>query len=544
MEASARELLAIVPARGGSKRLSNKNLRSLRERPLIAYTLDALLEAGVADRIVVSSDQDAILRWADLHGYQAHQRPKELATDESTISQVAQHLAAELDWTGDVGVFEPVSPFRSARSIADAVSRFRSADADSLGSCTREPYLYWLDEDDDLSTARPLFEERVNRQYARHPLLRETGSIRLVKAEALRRGHDMVTDRHLLFELDPDESLEIDSYDKLVVARRRVERGTVIFRLRANAKVGSGHVHHCLELADELADQRLRFLLRECDQFVTNLLDEQGYDWRTETDLAADLRALEGPGANLVVNDVLNTTEQEVLVERSAGLRVVNIEDLGPGAALADWVVNALYPMENGAAANVSSGPKYATLRAEFHDVPKRAVRRTPERVLITFGGTDPARLGPRCARLLADKVDADIRVIIGMSGSEEGFPEGVTVLRHVKNMAAEMMSADLILTSAGRTVYEAAAVGTPVAVLAQAARDATHAHLSYHGGVVFLGIGPLVDDLHVVGVVERLLADYDLRVELSERLRDSLDGRGSARIGHRIRAMLKGLDQ
>jgi len=58
----------------------------------------------------------------------------------------------------------------------------------------------------------------------------------------------------------------------------------------------------------------------------------------------------------------------------------------------------------------------------------------------------------------------------------------------------------------------------------------------------VFLGIGPIVDDEHVVGVVKRLLDDHALRGELSTRLRGSVDPWGAARIGQRIRGMLKGL--
>ena len=107
-------------------------------------------------------------------------------------------------------------------------------------------------------------------------------------------------------------------------------RGTVVFRLRANQRVGSGHLHHCLQLADELADHRLRFLLNDCDPFVAELLDHHGYEYRDESDLAADLEALADPGPNLVVNDVLDTSEEEVLIERAAGYRVVNVEDLGP----------------------------------------------------------------------------------------------------------------------------------------------------------------------------------------------------------------------
>ena len=542
-----RSLLALVPARGGSKGVPHKNMRFLGDRPLLAHTVEAVAEAGVASRLIVSSDSEEALTWAHLHGFEGRARPPELATDEATISDVAASLADELDWQGDVGVFQPTSPFRSVDSIRTAVEEFRASDLDSMSSCVRERHIFWLDEDGDLATARPLFRERVNRQYASHGVLRETGSIQLVRALTLRATRQMVTERHRLFETPPEESLDIDTNDDLVVARRRYEQGTVVFRLRANKRVGSGHVYHCLQLADELADQRLVFLLRDCDPFVEELVGDHGYSWRRETDLAADLREVAGPAGNVLVNDVLDTTEEEVLVERAAGYRVVNIEDLGPGARLADWVVNALYPIGNGsngkiAPGQVAYGAEYTTLRGEFFHLPPKTILRTPKRVLITFGGTDPGRLSARCATILAGQIGADVRVVIGPGASDEGFPAEVEVKRHVRSMAAEMMEADLVLTSAGRTVYEAAAVGTPVAVLAQGARDATHAHLTYESGVVFLGIGPLVDDAHVLAVVERLLADYDLRLELSERLRRSVDPWGAARIGHRIRAMLKDL--
>ena len=537
-----RSLVAIVPARMGSKGVPYKNVRRIADRPLVAYTVEAVAASGVTDRLVISSDDDQVLRWADLHGYETHVRPAHLASDSATISELAGHLADELEWTGDIGVFQPTSPLRSARSIARAVEAFRASDADSLASCVREEHLFWLDEHDDLARATPLFSERVNRQYGRHRVLRETGAIQLVRSAALREGGQIVTPRHELFELPSREALDIDTTDDLVLARRLIEQGTIVFRVRATTKIGSGHVHHCMQLADELADQRLRFLLHRCDAWVHELVGRHGYEFRVETDLAADLAALAGPGSNLVVNDVLDTAERDVLIERGLGFRIVNIEDLGPGAPLADWVVNALYPADNGARANTVSGPEYATLRGEFLNLPPKVVRRRPERVLVTFGGTDPGALALRCARLLADAIDCELRVIQGPGAAEAEFPAGVHVTRHVPSIAAEMLDADLILTSAGRTVYEAAAVGTPVAVLAQGARDATHAHLHFGSGVVFLGIGPLTDDRHIVETVRRLLDDGDLREELSERLRGSVDGFGAARIADRIRALLRGL--
>jgi CMP-N-acetylneuraminic acid synthetase/spore coat polysaccharide biosynthesis predicted glycosyltransferase SpsG len=537
-----RPLLGIVPARGRSSGVPRKNMRTLAGRPLIAHVLDAVAKADVAERLILSSDDTEILRWAELHGFEARQRPDELATAEATLSELAAHLADELEWIGDVGVFQPTSPFLRAETIQAALTRFREAEVDSLASCVRERHLMWFDEDGDLASARPLFGERVNRQFAEHPVLRETGGIQLVRADALRSGRQLVSDAHLLFEIGGDEGLDIDTNDDLIAARSRTSRGTVVFRLCANRTVGSGHLHHCLQIADELADHRLRFLLRDCDPFVGELLTAQGYEHREETDLATDLRELAGEGPSLVVNDVLDTTEAEILTQRAAGFKVVNVEDLGSGTRFADWVVNALYPVQDGAATHSAWGPAYATLRSEFLALPPKQIREQPERVLITFGGTDPSGLALRCARLLDGELGTSIRVIRGPGAPPQEFPPGTEVLDTGASMADELMAADLAVTSAGRTVYEAAAAGTPLVVLAANAREATHAHLGYEAGVVFLGLGSLVDDEQITETVKRLLGDPALRGELSTRLRTSIDGRGAARIGNRIRDLLAGL--
>ena len=542
-EPESHNLLAIVPARGESRGVPRKNMRTLAGKPLIAHTLDALREAGIAERLVLSSEAPEILRWAELHGYETHRRPAELAAPDITVSEVAASLADELEWTGDVGVFQPTSPFQSSPTLRAAVERFRASSAESLSACVREPHLFWIDSSDDLSQARPLFDERVNRQYATHSVVRETGGIQLVRGAALRGRRQLVTDRHELFEVPFDEGLDIDTNEDLIAARSRMARGTVVFRICANRRVGSGHLHHCLQLADELADHRLRFLLRDCDAFVAELLDEHGYEHRTESDLLSDLVAMAEPAPNLVVNDVLDTSEEEVLIERAAGYRVVNIEDLGRGTRFADWVVNALYPVRDDGSVNGSWGPEYATLRSEFQNLPQKPIREHAERILITFGGTDPAGLAGRCAHLLSsDLPEVEVCVVPAPGASTEGYPSTVRVAKEPVSMAREMLEADLAVTSAGRSVYEAATTGTPVVVLAANAREATHAHLGYESGVVFLGIGSLVDDAHIVATVQRLLADVALRRELSERLRASVDNRGAARIGYRIRALLAGL--
>ena len=99
----------------------------------------------------------------------------------------------------------------------------------------------------------------MNRQFAQWALYQETGAIQLIAAEAIRNRPEMVSGNHMLFEVPPSESLDIDTPADLVLARREASHGTIVFRVRANRTVGSGHLHHCLQVADELIGHRTQF---------------------------------------------------------------------------------------------------------------------------------------------------------------------------------------------------------------------------------------------------------------------------------------------
>jgi spore coat polysaccharide biosynthesis predicted glycosyltransferase SpsG len=145
---------------------------------------------------------------------------------------------------------------------------------------------------------------------------------------------------------------------------------------------------------------------------------------------------------------------------------------------------------------------------------------------MLLFGGTDPSGLGERIAILVSADFP-DIRVDWIEPGQDRPIAEA-------------MHNADLLITSAGRTVYEAAAVGVPTVVLAQNLRETTHQHLGMEHGNVYLGLGKLVTDDQIVDTIDILSKDMGLRTELSERGRP--DGRGLDRIVHTIEGLLGGL--
>ena len=83
--------LAIIPARGGSKRLPKKNILELNNKPLIAYTIEAGLQSKYIDKVIVSSDDDEILNISRKFGADIIKRPKELASDIATTFDAIKH---------------------------------------------------------------------------------------------------------------------------------------------------------------------------------------------------------------------------------------------------------------------------------------------------------------------------------------------------------------------------------------------------------------------------------------------------------------------
>jgi spore coat polysaccharide biosynthesis predicted glycosyltransferase SpsG len=289
-----------------------------------------------------------------------------------------------------------------------------------------------------------------------------------------------------------------------------------------NEKVGSGHVKRCLDLANELQHHYIWFTVRDSDEWVTERIENAG--WRTPdfyTPTGFDIST--GPPADLVIIDQLDTTTEQVAGYKANGSKVVTIEDRGTGMWQTDLTINALYPrIPHNKPDREVSGPKWADLRPEFVGLPDFKVWDT-KRVLVMFGGTDPSGLGERVEKWVPPYGD-------------------ITLIKpHAEvSVAWEMMNHDLLITSAGRTVYEAAAVGIPTIVIAQNARETSHAHLGI--GNLYLGVGSVVTDDQIVQTVDRLLQDHGLRQELSDISRASVDGKGLQRIAWAVEGLLRGM--
>ena len=223
-------ILAVIPARGGSKGIPRKNIIPLRGKPLIAYTIEAAKKAACLDRIVVSTDDKQIADACESLNVEVLIRPPELANDLATTLSVLQHVVATLGVDGyapdAVMTLQPTSPLRTARHIDEAAGVF-AADpmADSLVSCIMVPHVFH-----PLSVMKktadgyllPFFDRvQPTRRQDKEPVLARNGAaIYITRTPNLAQY--VFGGRLLPYMMTSEASLDIDSPDDLTIAEQRL----------------------------------------------------------------------------------------------------------------------------------------------------------------------------------------------------------------------------------------------------------------------------------------------------------------------------------
>lgn len=131
------KLIAIIPARSGSKGLPNKNVLMLIDKPLIAYTIEAAIESNVFDKVIVTTDSQYYGSIAEKYGAEVLMRPEEFATDNASSYDVIIHALKSYPEYDDFALLQPTSPFRNAQHIIEAVSQYCEQECECVVSVTQ-----------------------------------------------------------------------------------------------------------------------------------------------------------------------------------------------------------------------------------------------------------------------------------------------------------------------------------------------------------------------------------------------------------------------
>lgn len=230
-------LLAVVPARGGSKRLPRKNVLSLAGKPLIGWTIEAALSSGVFKDVLVSTDDEEIAQVSrDFGALVPWLRPAELATDTARSADVLRHALAWYESQHGpveaVVLLQPTSPFRSKASIQAAVAQYlaepiRKTLVSVSPAAVHPAWCFTLD--DTKMTPLTGWEPLQRRSQDLTPAYALNGSIYIIPPSDLRADRPLLSPDARAFVMNqPDEAHDIDTETDWRVAALIAESMTAI----------------------------------------------------------------------------------------------------------------------------------------------------------------------------------------------------------------------------------------------------------------------------------------------------------------------------
>lgn len=193
-------ILGLIPARGGSKGIPGKNIKPLRGKPLLQYSIEAAKRSQLLSRIVLSSDDERIMTTAKKLGLEVpFQRPAELAGDSTGSLAVLQHAVQVFANEGEkfeaVCLLQPTSPFRRDGLIDEAIEKFSQGGFDSLISVREVPSDFnphWVFEAENGSLKIATGEDQIiPRRQDLPKAYHRDGAIYLVRTEVLMNQHSL-----------------------------------------------------------------------------------------------------------------------------------------------------------------------------------------------------------------------------------------------------------------------------------------------------------------------------------------------------------------
>ncbi len=218
--------IAIIPARGGSRRIPKKNIRILGDRPLIAYTIAAAIESGVFSQVVVSTDSEEIAGIAREYGADVpFLRDAAIADEFTPVSEATTNALLLLDPAGEtftsVAQLMANCPLRTSEDVKDSYRMFMDTGSASQISIVRYGWQnpWWAMVRSERQEIEPLFKDKMaSRSQDLPELFCPTGAIWWAKAATLRRTKTFHVDGRTGWEIPWRRGIDIDTFDDFAVA--------------------------------------------------------------------------------------------------------------------------------------------------------------------------------------------------------------------------------------------------------------------------------------------------------------------------------------
>ena len=206
--------LAIIPSRGGSKRLPRKNVIDLHVKPLIEWSISAGLQSRYIDKVIVSSDDDEILRVSKKYGADTINRPDSLASDTATTFDAIKHTINNIKSYDYIVLLQATSPLRSAKHIDEAIELLKEKKADAVVSvCEMEHSPLWSNTLDESLSMKGFLRNDVLNSISQdlESYYRLNGAIYICRTDKLLEEESFFLKNNIFaYVMDRESSVDID----------------------------------------------------------------------------------------------------------------------------------------------------------------------------------------------------------------------------------------------------------------------------------------------------------------------------------------------
>lgn len=331
----------------------------------------------------------------------------------------------------------------------------------------------------------------------------------------------------------------------------------ILFRADGNPQVGSGHIMRCLSLADAFQDMGQTAVFVTADDCFLDTIQKRGYNsivLHTEYDHMEDELSVwlpllrENRPCCILLDSYFVTPDYMTAVKREAPL--IYIDDQNAFDYPADVVINytlygegLLYPQNK----RYLLGPQFALLRREFQNVPRRQISEQVKQVLLSTGGADWEHVAYQCVQYLSNRPTEGIifHVILGTMNQDaaeiEQLADGcdyIVLHRNVSDMRSLMLQCDAAISAGGTTLFELCACGLPTVTYVLADNQIMNAAAFEEAGLM-LCAGDIRNDsqfaAHIFECLKTLVQDRSLRLRMSRRMQELVDGNGAAHLAKAI---------
>ena len=513
------KILAVIPARAGSKGIPNKNIRIINGYPLIYYAITNALSSRFITDIIVSTNSPEIRIIATQMGVKCKWRDASLCGDAVTLDAVvADAVSLDIAW-GYVVTMQPTSLTLQSETLDSAIEYTVKNNLDTVISVVNDPHLSWVEKN---GKKVPSYTERLNRQYL-PACYKETGAF-LISKTSVVTPKTRIGENINVFEIPKDQAIDVDSFLDLQNAATILKEDKAAIYVNGNNHRGIGHIYRALEIADE-------FFLKpdiyyDINQTNPNVFGSTNHRLIPVDGIVELFEYCKKNRYTIFVNDILTTSIDYMIGLRSIlpDAKIINFEDDGEGVAKADLVFNDLY--HESFMPHIKAGEQYYIPAKTFMFYEPIQIREKVKRVFISFGGADPQNYSDRLLNIIS-KRDYEIYnfvVVLGRAKHnvkallEYNKHANIEVLYDISNMPELMSRCDIGITSRGRTGYELAILGIPSIAMAQNKREEKHGFVCNENGFTYLGLNPPDE------IIESSLKMFlDLSYNSRQRFKDML---------------------